>query len=134
MEPRGSVLAACRVGCVGVLAALLGCAGARAVEPGLANAPSLPPETASLPGIHDAVANGHDSCPRARVAAGDPLPYRFPACAGGETRAVVPDLLVAAPAPPAPPSLWNVRLHGLPPCNGPNERSKELAMAVCASD
>ena len=35
--------------------------------------------------VHDVIANAHDSCPRGRIASGDPLPYRYPPCAGGES-------------------------------------------------
>jgi hypothetical protein len=76
--------------------ALVGCAGAGAVEPGLANAPAIPgSETID---VHDAIANAHDSCPRARVAALDPLRYRYPPCSGGELQLAPSDPL----DPPAP--------------------------------
>jgi hypothetical protein len=122
------------------IAGLAGCAGAgtevaAVVEPGLANAASLP--LAVSIDSHDVIANGHDSCPRGRVVAGDPLRFRFPACPGGET--VRPDvtLLIRAPAVTDDErnegELWNVHLRGLPPCE---EKSgeEESALAVCRAD
>jgi hypothetical protein len=70
-------------------------------QPGLAAAPPAPPAdgtTDSSPPIRDVIANGNDSCPRGRVASGDPLRYRFPACPGaGEARPSAPNLLGFGP-------------------------------------
>jgi hypothetical protein len=119
---------------VGLLA---GCAEARVVEPGLANAPALP-GSLSLD-VHDVIANAHDSCPRARVAARDPLPYRYPACAGSEARSQVVLLGASVPAPapePAPSDvLWYIHLDGLPPCeDGKLSASGDAALEVCRRD
>jgi hypothetical protein len=115
------------------IAAQAGCAMA-VVEPGLANAPALP--LAVTIDVHDAIANGHDSCPRARVAAGDPLHYRYPPCPGREI--APPNMaLLTAPVILAEPTdeLWNLHLRGLPPCEGGRAaRSNEFALALCRPD
>ena len=114
---------------------LTGCAEARVVEPGLANAPALP-GSLSLD-VHDAIANAHDSCPRGRIVGRDPLPYRYPACAGGESRSQVVLLgaSVAAPEPAPADVLWNIHLDGLPPCDGEKiGQADERALAVCRRD
>jgi hypothetical protein len=146
MERRACIVGACIVALAGL--ACGGCArsdltvqpglASVSTQPGLAAAPPTPPDDGTMessPPIRDVIANGNDSCPRARVASGDPLRYRFPTCPGfGEARPSVPNLLGAPTFPPEPAALWNVHLHGLPPCSGTNERSKELAMMVCASE
>jgi len=118
-----------------------GCASASRLEPaiasrlvpGLANAPILPGTEAGE--VHDVVANGHDSCPRARVVAPDPLWNRYPPCPGGERKP--PDVtLVAPPVLPAEPAgeeeMWNIHFRGLPPCEEARAaRTNELALAVC---
>ena len=117
-----------------VLMALAGCASARVVEPGLANAPAVP--LAESIDVHDVIANGHDSCPRGRVAAGDPLFARYPPCAGRE-RTPTSAAFTMAPATPAEhtSALWNLHLHGLPPCEGPRgESSVEVALALCSGN
>jgi hypothetical protein len=124
---RGACLA---IGLV-VLAASAGCASAPGVAPGLANVPSVP--LAETIDVHDVIANGHDSCPRARIAAGDPLRFRYPACAGGETAPAHVRLLIAPVVTDEPgDDLWNLHLRGLPPCEAMRAaRSQELALAVC---
>jgi hypothetical protein len=108
-----------------------GCAAAPALTPGLANAPAVP--LAETIDVHDVIANGHDSCPRARVAAGDPLRFRFPACPGGETSPGTTTLLITPAVAEEPEDeLWNLHLRGLPPCEGTRAiRENELALAVC---
>jgi len=127
---RGASVAVLVLAIAGGLACV-GCADTRAIEPGLANAPVLPLTAAT--DVHDVIANGHDSCPRARVAAGDPLRYRYPACPGGETSPVNVTLLVAPVVTEEPADrLWNLRLRGLPPCEGGRAgRARERALAVC---
>jgi hypothetical protein len=148
MERRACVVGACIVAFAGVASG--GCARSDlsvqpglanvSTQPGLAGAPATPPDDGTIqssPPIRDVIANGNDSCPRARVASGDPLRYRFPTCPGfGEAHPTAPNLLGFTPPPslPEPAALWNVHLHGLPPCSGTDERSKELAMMVCASE
>jgi hypothetical protein len=129
---RGASLASSLL--LAAVAAVAGCGTARVVEPGLANAPAVPLNVTL--DVHDVIANGHDSCPRARVAAGDPLRYRYPACPGGETapQNVAP---LAAPVVTQEPEddLWNLHLRGLPPCEGSRaERARELALAVCRGE
>jgi hypothetical protein len=126
-----------RISAVFVLATglLAGCAEARVVEPGLANAPALPGSLSI--DVHDAIANAHDSCPRARVVARDPLPHRYPACAGGERQSQVVLLGPSAPSSePAPTDvLWNIHLDGLPPCEGGKPgHAGDLGLAVCRRD
>jgi hypothetical protein len=121
------------LGCI-VFAALAcaGCAEPPAVAPGLANVASLP-DLRITPdiGVHDAIANGHDSCPRARVDATDPLRFRYPPCPGKEVTPSVGALGAAgaAESEPVKGELWNMHLHGLPPCEG--SRGNEMGMAVC---
>lgn len=124
-----------RGACVAVLvfavAGLSGCASESAVEPGLANAPAVP--LSQTIDVHDAIANGHDSCPRARIAAGDPLRYHYPPCPGRE---IAPSqiTLLAATVRREPPGngLWNLHLEGLPPCEGGEPGGAEgLTPAVC---
>ena len=114
------------------IAALAGCASTSPLEPGLANAPAIPLTGAQ--DVHDVIANGHDSCPGARFAAGDPLRHRYPPCPGGENVPLNVTLL-AVPVPPPEPEddLWNVHLRGLPPCEGDlaERAGAELALAVC---
>jgi hypothetical protein len=121
--------------CLAVLGALAcaGCAERPAVAPGLANVASIP-DLRITPdiGVHDAIANGHDSCPRARVEATDPLRFRYPACPGKEVTPSVLSLTALGAAESEPiegDDLWNVHLRGLPPCEG--SRGDELAIAVC---
>jgi hypothetical protein len=102
------------------------------IVPGLANAPVLPEN--EITDVHDVVANGHDSCPRARVVAPDPLWDRYPPCPGTERKP--PDVTpLAAPVLPAEPvgdELWNVHYRGLPPCEeARGSRTNELALAIC---
>jgi hypothetical protein len=112
------------------VAAQAGCADVRVVQPGLANVVALP--LSDTIDVHDAVANGHDSCPRSR-AAGDPLRARYPACTGGETASFNTTFLVAPAVRPGPADdLWNLHLRGLPPCEGDRAaRSNERALAMC---
>jgi hypothetical protein len=112
-----------------------GCASVPRLEPGLANGPALPQNNPI--DVHDVIANGHDSCPRARVEAGDPLWHRYPACPGRETAPVNLTLLIAplVSAPPVGDDLWNVPFRGLPPCEEARAaRANELALAVCWVD
>ncbi|MGO8995591.1 MAG: hypothetical protein ACLQVI_19960 [Polyangiaceae bacterium] len=114
------------------IAGQAGCASTSPLEPGLANVPAVP-----LGGpfdVHDVIANGRDSCPGARVASGDPLRYRYPACPGGETTPVNVTLLAVPVPPPGPEDdLWNLHLRGLPPCEGDlaERAGAEIALAVC---
>jgi hypothetical protein len=119
--------------------AIAGCSGARIVQPGLASVAALP-GAASIE-AHDVVSNGHDSCPRARIVADDPLPHRYPPCLGGESAhpSVGFNVLTTpAPAPTDPGDfLWNLHLRGLPPCKGGvngSALSAEDSVAVCRRD
>src|SRR5580658_2913175 len=82
---------------------LAGCGGV--IQPGLANAPSLngTPETR----VHDAIANGHDSCERSMFPQGEVLRGHIPSCAGPERRSR-PDgfVLRSAAAEPSAPRLY----------------------------
>jgi hypothetical protein len=106
------------------------CASTPLLEPGLANAPALP--QSQTIDVHDAIANGRDSCPRARIAAGDPLRFHYPPCPGRET--VPPVTLLAASVRRESPAsgLWNLNLQGFPPCEGAAAaRSGGTTPAVC---
>jgi hypothetical protein len=101
------------------------------LEPGLANVPALP-ESMTLD-VHDAIGNAHDSCPRARVTAADPLWDRYPPCAGSELRSVPPALAltVAAPASLAN-DVSRLHLRNLPPCYRAHSPVRaRLAVAFC---
>lgn len=56
----------------------LGCVPA--VQPGLANAPALGGSPLVDPRVHDAIANGEDSCGRRLEPDTGPLRYRLPPC------------------------------------------------------
>jgi hypothetical protein len=104
---------------------------------GLASVPALPLEVPAFAlegdtGVHDVVANGHDSCPDARSPA-DPLRYRYPPCPQVEAPPPTPPL-VASPAFTQAPEddTWNLHLRGLPPCVGSAApRANEFAIPVC---
>jgi hypothetical protein len=100
-------------------------------EPGLANVPALPGSMTI--DVHDAIGNAHDSCPRARVTAADPLWHRYPPCAGSEPPSA-PRALALAPAAPAGPADDVSRLHlrNLPPCYRAHSAVRpRLALAFC---
>jgi hypothetical protein len=89
----------------GLAACVLAGCGGGVIQPGLANAPSLngTPETR----VHDAIANGHDSCERSMFPQGEVLRGQIPSCAGPERRSM-PDgfVLRSAAAEPSAPRLY----------------------------
>jgi hypothetical protein len=116
-----------------VCAVVAGCA--TRLQGGLANAPTLgegTPETR----VHDAVANGRDSCERSAFPQGDVLPGRVPSCIAKENLAAAP----AATATPAPGENWvsPSYTHGLCPRIGPGlvrtERSVATASVSASGD
>jgi hypothetical protein len=62
-----------------VVAALCVTACSSVVQPGLANAPGLGGATAETR-VHDAIANGHDSCERSMFPQGGVLRGQVPPC------------------------------------------------------
>ena len=97
------------------LVLLPGC-GAWAVHPGLASGPWLggnTPETR----VHDAVANGHDSCERAAFPPGGVLRGEIPPCAG-ESPAWTAGLEPWLDRPPRPTPAVSLPMRSCPSSPG----------------
>lgn len=90
------------VALVGTLMTLAPLACTTVVRPGLANAPALS-GTPVDSRVHDAVANGRDSCER-RLGSG-PLRNEFPPCAS-DARAANPGMMNYPSSPKGPAMPW----------------------------
>ncbi len=124
-----SMLAAC--------ACLVGCASTSTVQVGLANAPWLggaTPETR----VHDAIANGRDSCERSAFPQGQVLRGEIPPCVPGEpASAKLPDFRWLLP--PARP--WQVPgyvagtcPHAWPGASGAESGNAMSTLALSSSE
>ncbi len=92
------------VALIGVLMSLVPLGCATAFRPGLANAPQLNGSPIVDVRVHDAVANGRDSCER-RVGAG-PLRNEIPACAVATPTVSKPSVAVDGSPATVVPAPW----------------------------